>query len=105
MTTATNTAATLADAVTAANLDAATTRRILAALTADDVTVTVITRGDGWVPNSYRYAKTGCCTTTTITAAGVSMTPGKYDMKRSGGQGADVVVCIAKPGQKRGRNV
>jgi hypothetical protein len=101
----TTTASTLADSVAASTLDANTRERIVNALTADDVTVTVTVHHDGFVPNSYRYAKTGNCTTTVITATGVSTAPGKYDMKRSGGKGADVVVCIAKVGQKRGRNV
>jgi hypothetical protein len=105
MTATTTTASTLADSVAASTLDAATKSRILAALTTDDVTVTVTVHHDGFVPNSYRYAKTGNCTTTVITATGAVETPGKYDMKRSGGKGADVVVTIAKAGQKRGRNV
>jgi hypothetical protein len=101
----TTTASTLADSVAASTLDANTRERIVNALTADDVTVAVTVHHNGFVPNSYRYAKTGNCTTTVITATGVSTAPGKYDMKRSGGKGADIVVCIAKVGQKRGRNV
>jgi hypothetical protein len=96
---------TLADAVAAANLDATTTRRILGALTPEDVTVTVTVHHSGWVPNAYRYAANGYCTTTTITTTGVTETSGRYNMKRSGGKGADVAVLIAKPNQRRGRYV
>jgi hypothetical protein len=99
------TALTLADVVSASTLDANTRGRIVNALTADDVTVTVTVHHDGFVTNSYRWAKTGNCTTTVITATGAVETPGKYDMKRSGGKGASVAICIAKVGQKRGRNV
>lgn len=105
MTATTTTASTLADSVAASTLDAATKSRILAALTADDHVVFVTEHHDGFVPNSYKYAKTGKSTRTTIEAGSVRVSPDRYDMKRSGGKGADVVVTIAKAGQKRGRNV
>jgi hypothetical protein len=101
----TTTASTLADSVAASTLDAATKSRILAALTADDNVVFVTEYHDGFVANSYNYAKTGKSTRTTIMADSVRVSPDRYDMKRSGGKGADVVVTIAKVGQKRGRNV
>lgn len=96
---------TLADAVAAANLDATTTRRIVGALTEDDMIVTVVEYHDAWVPNNYRYASRGYCTTTTITTTGVTTLSGRYDMKRSNGKGATVVVNIAKPNQRRGRYI
>ena len=101
----TTTASTLADSVNDATFDAATKARILAALTADDVTVTVTVHHDGFVPNSYRYAKTGKSTTLVITAESIMVMSGKYDMKRSGGKGAEITAYIAKANQSRGRNV
>jgi hypothetical protein len=82
--------------------------RIIAALTPDDVTVTITKYFSGWVPNSYRFAKKGNCTTARVSVAGqfaYDVVLGEYDMKRSGGTGPEVVVTIAKANQSRGRNV
>ena len=78
-------------------------RRILAALTPDDVQVTITDYHDGFVPNSYTFAVFGDCTTTVITAAGATVTKGQYNRRRSHGIGTRVVVTIARPEQKRGR--
>ena len=82
--------------------------RIVAALMPDDVTVTITKYFSGWVPNSYKFAKKGNCTTARVSVGGqfaYDVAIGHYDMKRSGGVGPEVVVTIAKAGQKRDRNI
>ena len=96
-------APTLAAAVQTADLAPELARRILAALTPDDVKITVTEHHDGFVPMSYGYKTFGDCTTTVITAEGATSTEHKYDRRRSNGVGAKIVVTIARPGQKRGR--
>ena len=95
--------APLALAVLAADLAPELARRILAALTPDDVQVTITDHHNGFVPTSYTFAVFGDCTTTVITAAGATSTKGQYNRRRSHGIGTRVVVTIARPGQKRGR--
>ena len=96
-------AAPLAAAVQAADLAPELALRILAALTPDDVQVTITDHHNGFVPTSYTFAVFGDCTTTVITAAGATVTKGQYNRRRSHGIGTRVVVTIARPGQKRGR--
>ena len=96
-------AAPLAAAVQAADLAPELAQRILAALTPDDVQVTITDHHNGFVPTSYGYKTFGDCTTTVITAEGATSAEHKYDRRRSNGIGAKVVVTIARPGQKRGR--
>lgn len=96
---------TLAEQVERAGLDNESEKRILGALHADDVTVTVVRYNDGFVPNSYRYAANGKCTVTTITATGSTVTSARYSMKRSNGKGALVQITVAKAGQRRGRYI
>ena len=93
----------LAAAVQAADLAPELALRILAALTPDDVQVTITDHHNGFVPNSYTFAVFGDCTTTVITAEGATSTKGQYNRRRSHGIGTRVVVTIARPGQKRGR--
>ena len=95
--------APLALAVLAAGIAPELARRILAALTPDDVQVTITDHHNGFVPTSYTFAVFGDCTTTVITAAGATSTNGQYNRRRSHGIGTRVVVTIARPGQKRGR--
>ena len=95
--------APLALAVQAADLAPELARRILAALTPDDVQVTITDHHNGFVPTSYTFAVFGDCTTTVITAEGATSTKGQYNRRRSHGIGTRVVVTIARPGQKRGR--
>lgn len=95
--------APLALAVLAADLAPELARRILAALTPDDVQVTITDHHNGFVPTSYTFAVFGDCTTTVITAEGATSAKGQYNRRRSHGIGTRVVVTIARPGQKRGR--
>jgi hypothetical protein len=84
-------------------LSATEAARIAAALTPDDVAVTIRHYHNGFVPNSYRYPAPGKFSELRITGAGAVVTEGKYDRKRSNGNGSTLIVRAAKPGQSDGR--
>lgn len=100
-----STAITLADFCAANNfaLTAAEAARIAAALTTDDVSVTIRHYLSGFVPNSYRYPAPGKFAELRISGAGATVTAGKYDRKRSRGHGATFIARAQKAGQSDGR--
>jgi hypothetical protein len=77
--------------------------RIAAALTPDDVAVTIRHYHNGFVPNSYKYKAPGKFSELRVSGAGAVVTTGTYDRKRSNGNGSTLIVRAQKPGQSDGR--
>lgn len=98
----------LRNALTAAGLDAADTRTVIAAIksAASDGTATsgarVIVYPDGWVPSSYRYRAPGRRVTVEVAPFGVTVDEDTIDRKRPHGRGPRVSVRALRPGLTAG---